>query len=1130
MQNDEPHVAAGARPGLLLMSGCPTDHELNLYHSGDLDPARMEEIRAHLTVCAECAARDSALLKEHEDLVQYVRDLGLSEDLADLMKTSSGDTAAKKPARQQIEVQAVPPAFDGTLDVGAKLPPPNLLEGYEILRELHRGGQGIVYQAVQKSTKRKVAIKVLLEGPFASKSARRRFEREVELIASLKHPNIVTVFDSGVTADGRHYCVMDYVRGQRLDQYIRSTNLCLEDALRLFVTICQAVNYAHQRGVIHRDLKPSNIIVDHEGNPKILDFGLAKQMAAGPESLVSLTGEVVGTLPYLSPEAAKGRPEEVDTRADVYALGVILYEMLTGQYPYPVVGEIIDVLKNITDTQPAPPSKVWKPGAGIDRRSDTGGTRPKGCPLDAEVATIVMKTLSKERERRYQSALELGRDIGHYLAGEPIEAKRESSWYVLRKTLGRYRAAVAVVILFALLVVGSSITLSIMYSAALDSQHEAESQAERARQQLDRALAAEALARQQLERAQIAERRAQRRFDEVRELANTFMFEIHTAISDLPGSTPARELLVQTALTYLDSLAEEASDDPELQRELAIAYGKVGDVQGSIRKASLGNTEAAAKSYAKSLQIFETLLKSAPADDRLQIGVAYALTHVADIHWAQGRTEEALSGYRRSKEMAQSTLNAKPDNDKARRLVIQGMEDEADCQLSMGRPAEALANYRAALKIAKQIVEADPTSPEARSDLAMLHDRVGGMVLRAGNPDEALVSMREALRLREAVVAEYPDSTLYREWMATVHTHIGDAHDWARRPAEALASYRRSLETWEAVAAADPRNTRAQRELAVACDRVAMAEYAMELKDAALTKLRKSLEIRRRLAEADPSNATWRGDLAASLVQIAHVQSRAGEVEAAITNARQAVTIWEALSEKDPTSADIRAGLAASHRDLGDYLKLAGQADEAIVHYCRAIDTREQLVRTDPENVEFRINLTGEYDRLGDLQLSDGRSEDAARCFRKALLLAEALAESQPNHADRRLAVAYYKVGHGDARLAEDENRPKEERLELLAEAKRSLRKSNQTFKKLRAARTLAEDEAGVVEEIEKEIGACDAMIANINAGLPATAPAGEAPAAEQEATETDRTGTDDADVPAAAEPDAPAAPTNDPE
>ena len=183
-------------------------------------------------------------------------------------------------------MKAAPLAFDGSLDVRAQLPPQGLIAGYEILREIHRGGQGIVYQAVQNSTKRKVAVKVLLEGPYASKSAQRRFEREVELIANLKHPNIVTVFDSGITADGRHYCVMDYVRGQRLDQYIRSAGLCLEDALRLFVTICQAVNSAHQKGIIHRDLKPSNILVDHEGNPKILDFGLAKQMAGGSDSLV----------------------------------------------------------------------------------------------------------------------------------------------------------------------------------------------------------------------------------------------------------------------------------------------------------------------------------------------------------------------------------------------------------------------------------------------------------------------------------------------------------------------------------------------------------------------------------------------------------------------------------------------------------------------------------------------------------------------------------------------------------------------------------------------------------------------------------------------------------------------------
>ncbi|MFH1418883.1 MAG: protein kinase, partial [Planctomycetota bacterium] len=323
------------------------------------------------------------------------------------------------------------------------VPPADSFAGYKIVREIHRGGQGVVYQAIQQSTKRKVAIKVMKEGPFAGSSDRARFDREVQVLGQLNHPNIVAIHDTG-SAAGSFFFVMDYISGQPLDVFMASGERTIDETLKLFSEICEAVNAAHLRGIIHRDLKPGNIRVDAEGKPHVLDFGLAKVATTAAEaSMMTMTGQFVGSLPWASPEQAEGAPGKIDVRTDVYSLGVVLYQMLTRQFPYEVVGNMRDVLDRIMREAPARPSTIRK-------------------QVNDEVETIVLKCLNKERDRRYQTAGELGRDIGHYLKGEPIEAKRDSFGYMMRKQLKRYRVPVAIAAGFVLvLTVGFLITLTL---------------------------------------------------------------------------------------------------------------------------------------------------------------------------------------------------------------------------------------------------------------------------------------------------------------------------------------------------------------------------------------------------------------------------------------------------------------------------------------------------------------------------------------------------------------------------------------------------------------------------------------------------------------------------------------------
>lgn len=379
---------------------CLTPQQIESLVRMTADSAEAAECRRHIDQCSTCRQR----LEEWPASERPPKD------------------AKKQPTEQETNVAGslgVPDTLGTSVTVespgpGGATPAPLLpdsVPGYQIVREIHRGGQGVVYYAIQKSTKRGVALKVMKEGPFASRAERARFEREVEILGQLNHPNIVTIHDSGEAA-GHFYFVMDYISGQPLDMWLTSRPRSMEEALRLFAKICDAVNAAHLKGVIHRDLKPGNIRIDDADEPHILDFGLAKVTQGTAEaSLMTQTGQFMGSLPWASPEQAEARPGKIDLRTDVYSLGVILYQLLTGEFPYDVTGNLRDVLDRIVRVEPRRPSLLRK-------------------QISHDVETIVIKCLSKERERRYACAGAIADDIRRYLAGAPIQARRDSLMYV----------------------------------------------------------------------------------------------------------------------------------------------------------------------------------------------------------------------------------------------------------------------------------------------------------------------------------------------------------------------------------------------------------------------------------------------------------------------------------------------------------------------------------------------------------------------------------------------------------------------------------------------------------------------------------------------------------------------------
>lgn len=327
--------------------------------------------------------------------------------------------------------------------------------GYEDLVSLQRGGQGTVYLARRSKDGHRVALKVFHEDSFASPVTRRRFEREVYLVSRLKHPNIVRLHRWGSTIEGQPFLAMEYVDGVALDEYV--AGLEIDEVVQLFVEICDALHHAHRRGVIHRDLKPGNIRVDSEGHVRLLDFGLAKPVSAsgGPESWeVSAAGQFLGSLPWSSPEQVRGHPDDIDTRTDVYALGVLLYQCLTASFPYAVDGSMAEVVQNIENVPPARPTRL-------------------NPDLAADLETVLLRCLAKEPERRYQTVSDLARDLVHVRNEEPIEARRDGLVYTLGVLFRKQRVASIALLLTLVGLSAATVVTSVQYRRALRAEEEA---------------------------------------------------------------------------------------------------------------------------------------------------------------------------------------------------------------------------------------------------------------------------------------------------------------------------------------------------------------------------------------------------------------------------------------------------------------------------------------------------------------------------------------------------------------------------------------------------------------------------------------------------------------------------------
>ena len=681
-------------------------------------------------------------------------------------------------ARDFIETPAVESVAELLADERTGLQPGDALDGYNIVSLLGEGGMGEVYLAEDTSLGRKVAIKLLKYG-MGTANLVRHFHREEQILAGLTHPNIAQLYGGALTKNGLPYFVMEYVEGKRLDEYCRDQQLPISDRLQLFRKICSAVSYAHQRLVIHRDIKPANIRVTNDGEPKLLDFGIAKLLDPTTSAIeATMTFAAVMTPEYASPEQVRG--ENITTASDVYSLGVVLYELLTDQKPYKVDKRTpANVARAITEHEPTKPSTV-----GIrDRSSKLQASNYK--LLRGDLDNIVLKAIRKEPERRYASVGQFSEDIRHYLEGRPVIARKGTFNYRAEKFIKRNKVAVAAAALIILSLIGGMVATAI--------------EAHRANQQ----------------RA-----RAERRFNEVRRLANSLLFELHGAIENLPGSTAARELLVKRALEYLDSLAQEAGGDVSLQGELASAYVKVGNVQGNPNNANLGDTDGALKSYREAEKISGQILSASPTDSEALRSLAVCREKMSDVQAAIGDITAAANSERKSLAMFKALAEADPKNVRAQRSLAISYIKMGDVLGNSNFPnagdeAGAMINYGASSAVWQALDAANPNNPDIRSWLGRIHERIGAILEQQGKIDAALESYRESQTIREALAKENPQNTDAVRDVAIADEKMGNVMTVLKNLTAALENRIRSLQIFKRLADADPRNAQAQQSLAI---------------------------------------------------------------------------------------------------------------------------------------------------------------------------------------------------------------------------------------------------------------------------------------------------------------------------
>lgn len=905
-------------------------------------------------------------------------DEDLRREVLDLLAHETADSFLDDPIKHAALAVTKEPADEL---LGQRIGP------YRLTRLIGRGGMGTVYEAVRDDQQfdQRVALKLIKRG-MDSEFVRGRFLRERQILAALDHPHIARLFDGGETVDGLPYFVMEFVAGESIIEYCRQQELSLAAKLQLFRAVCAAVQHAHQKLVVHRDLKPSNILVTEDGTPKLLDFGIAKVLTPdlGDAHTRTETSVRLMTPEYASPEQVRGGT--ITTATDVYALGVVLYELLTGRRPYQFETYAPqEIERAICDTEAARPSEA------------VGQALRQGRELSGDLDNIVMMALRKEPARRYPSVEQFSEDLRRYLEGLPVTARPDTFTYRASKFVRRHRLAV----------VGATLLfLSLLGGILATTRAARQARAERAR--------------------------AERRFAQVRQLANTFLFDFHDKIQSVPGTTEARGLVAKTALEYLDSLAQEAAGDAQLEWELAVAYLKVGDVQGDPWAPNLGQSREAMQSYQKGLKLAQQL--SHHGNQELKIARL-----LAQGYYKLGALE-AQSGAKPAAHETLSKAAAAAENLEQQTHDLEDLRLLQDCYirlsdtyLDMGDPVTALAGYRKEMRLSERRVVEFPAD-RSQLTLAMSHTRVAEPLVSLGQTSEALAHYRQSLALIDELLPRHAAEPVYlRARMITLNwlgnlsgnprfSNLGDTR-------MALQYYREALVLAERCSALDPKNARARQDV-VGAHRLVADLLTFEQPAQAVGHYQQALGSLRELLALDPKEAQLLRREGLCRRGLAEALQRSGDRAGALQNLRQAQQIWQDLLVRDGSNLKTRAELHAVLLALAAVTLESGDHNGALTHYRAALTLAETPPLEQSADLYVRWRLADSYAGLSRYHATRALTapvterlnhwREARQYAQQALSLWDGWSQHAPstNFDKQRREEAAQVVGSCDAALA----------------------------------------------------------------------------------------------------------------